>query len=387
MNQECINLHINLNRFTNASRVLKETSSLVNAKLVEKILIVALHEDKLQEFETIDARRSLWRVKLKSCSWSKSLWIQILKYLEFGWRVSMFAKANQVNMVNVHSVDLLPLGVWLKLKLGAKLIYDAHELETETTGAKGIREALSQLSEKLLIPYVDLTILVGGKIKEFYQAKYELEPIVTVLNCPQFRQSYKTTLLRDKLSIPQHQKILLYQGGLSRGRGIEFLLEVGQTLSNQDYAIVFMGYGELEEKVKTIASQYSHICFYPAVPPNEVLEYTASADVGLLFYEDTCLNNRYCLPNKLFEYIMAQIPVMVSNLPEMREVVSSRQVGVVMEDWSREGFLNALGKLESMNGECLTNHLSKTSREFCWEEQEKVMLAAYRQYILLEGGA
>jgi glycosyltransferase involved in cell wall biosynthesis len=377
------NLHINMNRFTNESRVLKETSSLVNAKLVEKILIVALHDDKLQEFETIDARRLVWRVKLKSRSWAKNIFKLkgLLFHSEFVLRVSRFAKANQVNVVNVHSVGLLPLGIWLKLILGARLIYDAHELETETAGARGIRKALSKLTEKLLIPYVDLTIVVGGKIEEFYQAKYRLERIVTVLNCPQFRQSRRTTLLRDKLNIPQHQKILLYQGGLFKGRGIEFLLEVGQTLSNQDYAIVFMGYGELEEKVKTIASQYPHIYFYPAVPPNEVLEYTASADVGLSLIEDCSLSYRYCLPNKLFEYIMAQIPVIVSNLTEMREVVSSRQVGVVMDNWSREGFLNALGKLELMDGECLTNHLSKTSREFSWEEQEKVMLAAYRQYI------
>ena len=381
MNKKCINLHITLTPFRNESRLLKETSSLLKAEELKKILIVALYEDKLQEFETIDARRSVWRVKLKSRSWSKSLWVQILKYLEFGWRVSRFATANQVNMVNVHSLGLLPLGVWLKLKLGAKLIYDAHELETETAGAKGIRKALSQLTEKLLIPYVDLTIVVGNKIKEFYQGKYQLKPIVTVLNCPQFRQSHRTTLLRDKLNIPQHQKILLYQGGLGKGRGIEFLLEVGQTLSNQDYAIVFMGYGELEEKVKAIASQYSHIYFYPAVPPREVLQYTASADVGLSLIEDCSLSYRYCLPNKLFEYIMAQIPVMVSNLPEMREVVSSSQVGVVMEDVSRESFLNALSKLASMDRDHLKNQLSKTSQEFCWEEQEKVMLAAYQQYL------
>ncbi|MBD2135671.1 glycosyl transferase family 1, partial [Sphaerospermopsis sp. FACHB-1094] len=169
MNKECINLHITLTPFRNESRLLKETSSLLKAEELKKILIVALYEDKLQEFETIDARRSVWRVKLKSRSWSKSLWVQILKYLEFGWRVSRFATANQVNIVNVHSLGLLPLGVWLKLKLGAKLIYDAHELETETAGAKSIRKALSQLTEKLLIPYVDLTIVVGNKIKEFYQ--------------------------------------------------------------------------------------------------------------------------------------------------------------------------------------------------------------------------
>jgi hypothetical protein len=79
---------------------------------------------------------------------------------------------------------------------------------------------------------------------------------------------------------------------------------------------------------------------------------------------------------------MAQIPVMVSNLPEMREVVSSSQVGVVMEDWSREAFLNTLSKLVSMDRDYLKNQLTKTSQEFCWEEQEKVMLAAYQQYII-----
>lgn len=381
MKNLCGNIHITLTPFKNETRVVKETSSLISSGFIGKILIVALHEKGLKEFESIDSSRSVWRINLKSRSWSRNLLMQIIKYFELWWRVSRFATANQVKIVNIHSLGLLPLGVWLKFQLGAKLIYDAHELETETAGSTGIRKALGKMIEKALISYVDLTIVVGWKIQEFYQEKYQLQQIVTVLNCPQFRQTHKTRLLRDKLNIREQQKILLYQGGLGKGRGIEFLLEAGQFLSNEQYALVFMGYGELEDKVKAIASQYSHIYFHPAVPPTEVLEYTASADVGLSLIEDSCLSYRYCLPNKLFEYIMAQIPVVISNLPEMREVVSSRKIGVVMENWTQESFLDALNRLESMNQANLTNQLTKTSQEFCWEQQETVMLEAYQQYI------
>jgi glycosyltransferase involved in cell wall biosynthesis len=381
MKKSTVNLHITLTPFRNETRVLKETGSLINGKLVEKILIVALHEDELKEFEEIDFHRSVWRVKLKSRHWSKYFLVQVFKYIEFLLQVSYFAKQNNVNIVNIHSLGLLPLGVWLKVRLGAKLIYDTHELETEVNGLTGIRKLISKIIEKILINFVDLTIVVGWKIENFYRKKYELTQIVTALNCPPFHQANKNRLLRENLNIPDQQKILLYQGGLSPGRGIEFLLETFQSSFDENYALVFMGYGQLTSRIKAVAEQYPHIYYYPAVSPTEVLNYTASADVGLSLIEDSCLSYRYCLPNKLFEYIMARIPVIVSNLPEMREVVCSYQVGVVMEDWKSQSLLNALTQLESIDSVYLSSQLSKANQEFCWEQQEKAILEAYRRYL------
>ncbi len=376
------NLHIVLNAFRHESRVLKETHSLVQCGLVEQVFIAALFESGLQEYENIDASRTVWRVKLRSRDWSKNFFAQLLKYIEFCWRVSSYANKNHIKIVNVHCLGLLPLGVWLRLKLGVKLIYDAHELETETLHMRGFKKKFFKVLERLLVRFVDLTIVVGGEIEKWYRNEYPIYPIVTLLNCPFYQHIQKTSLLREEFNIPAHRKIILYQGGLSVGRGIELLLDAFEQACEDRYTIVFMGYGELEARIKNAAARYPHICYKPPVSHAHVFLYTASADIGVSITEDSCLNHRYCLPNKLFEYAMARVPILVSNLPEMSKIVKSRGIGVVMEDWNTYSFWQALQQLEAMQSDELNQCLSDTAKEFSWQAQEEIMVRAYQTYIV-----
>ena len=256
-----VNLHITLTPFLNASRVLKETGSLVQRGIAERVFIAALYTEGLHEFENIDEKRSVWRVKLRSRTWPKIFFFQFIKYLEFCWKISIYAERNRVKMVNVHKLSLLPLGVWLKFRLDAKLVYDAHELETETNGTQGFRKVVLKFTEFILIQFADLTIVVGWEIERWYRERHPNIPIVTVLNCPYYIETQRTQLLREEFNIPDHQKIILYQGGLVVGRGVEALLKAFKCTDDDRYVIIFMGYGELELVIKKAASVYSKI-FY-----------------------------------------------------------------------------------------------------------------------------
>jgi glycosyltransferase involved in cell wall biosynthesis len=353
-----VNLHISLTPFKNESRVLKQTKSLIKNDLFDKVVIIALHEKGLEAKEVLSSQIEVIRIILKSRGLSKGIFSQIIKYLELSLRILTFAIQNRPKVVNIHGLTLLPLGSLIKLFTSAKLVYDTHELETETDGLTGIRQLLARWVERIFIRYVDATIVVGDQIQNWYISKYKCKNIETVLNCPYFVNYEKSDIIRDELKIEKSRKIILYLGGISEGRGIRFLLDAFNSLEDNNYALVFIGYGELEELVLS----YSR--------PEEVILYAGSADIGISIIADNCLSYTYCLPNKLFEYIMAGIPSIISDLPEMRQIVDFYKIGVVISGKEQSELKVALEKLEQISIEHMKNNLNNASKIFNWENQE-----------------
>ena len=169
----------------------------------------------------------------------------------------------------------------------------------------------------------------------------------------------------------------MYQGGLSSGRGIEILLDAFKQIDD-DSVIVFMGYGPLEDMIKKASEEYGNIYFYPAVSPDILLDYTSSADFGISTIEDSCLSYRYCLPNKMFEYLMAEIPVIVSNLYEMKRLVENYKVGIVAKENSPTGLKEAIKQAVQLDKKELQQNIEKVKEIYNWEEQEKVLLEVYK---------
>lgn len=383
------NLHISLTEFRNESRVLKQTNSLVKFGLVEQVYIAALWAEGLQEQQAYADKIICNRFKLKSRSWSKNFAVQVFKYFEFCWRVYRFYKNKNVKLVNIHSLGLLPLGVFLKWAYKAKLVYDTHELETETNGLAGFRKKLSKKLEGLLIKRADLTLVVSENIADWYAKEYSIARPPVVLNAPNKRELKTNNHFREQLGIGEGQVILLYQGGLAAGRGVHLILEAFKQRTDDKVVAVFMGYGALEDDIKKAAAQHSNIFFYPAVPPNVVLEYTSSADVGISLIENTCLSYYYCMPNKLFEYAMAGLPVLVSNMKEMAEFVAQNNSGFVLEDMTQEALNKLIDKVLQEDLQQIKLNAQQAALKNSWEVQEAIMLQAYarlglKQYIRQE---
>ncbi len=363
-----------LNNFKNDSRVLKENISLSNAGYSSTV--VALHEEPLEEFqETHNVR--IHRVKLHTRSWSRLPLIQVLKYLEFCFTVAK--KYSQSDIIHCNDLKTLPVGAFIRsfFNRKIKIVYDAHEYETETIGLKGVQKILLKQLEKRLIHWADQVITVSNSIANEYVRLYGIQKPALVLNTPPLKLATKQDRYRESLGIKKGQLVFLYQGGLTPGRGIEILLDAFESMEDDTASIVFMGYGSLESRIKSSKVYKSRVFFHAAVSPDVILEYTASADFGISTIEDTCLSYRYCLPNKMFEYLMADIPIIVSNLPEMKRIVESNKVGIVASENTVEGLRLAIKQAISLDRKQIKNNILNVKKTYNWEEQEKVLLQVY----------
>jgi len=372
------NLHISLNEFTNASRILKQTKSLVDSDIVNQVYIAALHKDGLEEEKDYDSRRKLKRFSLRSRGLGKNLLMQLFKYIEFCFLVYYYYKDKKIDMVNIHSLSMLPLGIFLKYAYNAILIYDTHELEVERNGLVGVRQKVCKWMERKFIQYMDLTLVVSESIADWYENEYKIKRPPVVLNAPNKRERKKNDHFREQLGIREEQIILIYQGGLFYGRGIHLILDAFKARIDDKVVVVFMGYGELEVDIKIAAAEHDNIFFFPAVSPQVVLEYTSSADLGISLIENTCLSYYYCMPNKLFEYSMAGLPVLVSNMKDMAELVVANNMGEVIEDFSVIGINQAIDNFLQQNLVNMKDNAYRVACENSWEVQEQKMLEAYK---------
>ena len=366
--------NIVLNDFTNDSRVLKTSNSLI--QFGYKVTVVAMHGKGLVEKEMI-GDINVDRVKLTSRSWPKYKPIQLLKYFEFVCRA--FWRYQNVDVIHCNDLNTLPVGLLIKL-VGkrVKVVYDCHEYETEMNGLKGFEQKVKKIVEGLLIRFSDRVITVSDSIADEYVRLYGIAKPSLVLNCPPNQQIAEYNIFRETFGIRKDQHIFLYQGGLSEGRGIEILLEAFEKVCSDKNVLVCMGYGPLKNLIEEKSDLSNNIYYHPAVSPQVLLKYTSSADYGIAYIEDTCLSYRYCLPNKIFEYMMAGLPVLVSNLYEMKRLVEAHQVGVVTEENSVESFKQAVEMSINQNYRKTVENVIKAGEFFCWEAQEKVLKEVYR---------
>lgn len=364
-----------LNNFKNDSRVLKENISLQNAGY--KVKVVALHEKPLKEFDEVQ-NIEVHRVKLKSREWSKNKAIQLFKYFEFIYKVVRQYKDSDI--LHCNDLNTLPIGFIVKkfFNKNVKIVYDAHEYETEINGLSGIQKSMIKKLEKYLIKYADKTITVSNAIANEYVKLYNIPKPALVLNTPPYQEIAKKDIFKKTFNISKDKTIFLYQGGLSVGRGIEMLLDTFKNISDNESIIVFMGDGPLEKLIISESKKYESIYYHKAVSPNVLLDYTCSADFGILFYENNCLNHYYCSPNKMFEYLMAEIPVIVSNLYEMKRLVEDNNIGVVAQNNTPRGLKEAIEKASQLDKKELRINIKKLKEIYNWEEQEKILLDVYK---------
>ena len=152
-----------------------------------------------------------------------------------------------------------------------------------------------------------------------------------------------------------------------------------QTYEMKKKIIVFLGYGRLEKTIINYARQYGNIFHHPAVSPQKVLAYSADANMGLLFYEDISLNHRYCLPNKLFDYFMAGLPVLASSqLTEVRGIVAQYNAGMSVPNNPAE-IIAAVESIDTSKISRFKKNLGNLTAKYNWENQETVLLDIYQQ--------
>ena len=262
------------------------------------------------------------------------------------WNIRLFFKLlfTKKDILLSNDLDTL-LANYMAYKFSkAKLVYDTHELFTE------IPELINRPKvqgfwlkiERFIFPKLKNVYTVCGAIATYYQDKYNV-PVAVVRNMP---------LQRKEIGLGQFpfdtngKKILLYQGALNKGRGLELLIETIPLLSN--WLLVIVGDGtitnELQEKVSK-EKLTDKVIFMGRLLPKNLAKITPLATVGVSVEEDLGLSYHYALPNKIFDYIHAKVPILVSDLPEMRKIVADYNVGSVLKNRSAKNIAKQLEKI------------------------------------------
>jgi glycosyltransferase involved in cell wall biosynthesis len=372
------------------SRVMKITNSLVKFNVVSNIIILGKLGSGLKSLESVDEHRNIIRIntpllKLVSAGFliQPTIFRKIIALISvFVFNFSILIKLLQlknIRCVCIHNPGLLLVSLVFKLIKGGHIFYLPHELEPHKHGVGKFYRLFTSFFENILIHLTDAEVLVVSEnIADWYAKKYDIQRPVVVKNSPRLIDCKKTNHFREKLGIKDDSLIVLYQGGLFSGRGVDLLLEAFKKRSDDKVVIVFMGYGQLEEEIKIAARESNYIFFHSAVAPDVVLEYTSSADIGIAMIQNTCLNYYFCLPNKFFEYSMAGLPVIVSNMKEMREFVESYNMGIIVEEESVDAINIAIDKILDSDIKQMKQDARRCAEENSWEVQEVKMINAFK---------
>ncbi|CAL2078347.1 Glycosyltransferase involved in cell wall bisynthesis [Tenacibaculum sp. 190524A02b] len=291
-----------------------------------------------------------------------------LFYAEYNIRLLLFLLFTKKDLLFSNDLDtLLPNFIISKLQR-KQLIYDSHELFPEIPEliqrpfVKKVWEKL----ESIILPKLKNCLTVSQSIADFYNDKYETD-FKVLRNVPVKKEVQKGVFPFDT----QNKKIIIYQGAVNLGRGIELMVNSMHYLKG--FIFVIAGVGDVINEIKTLVNEKNlnnSVFFLGRLSPKDLKKITPLADLGMSLEEDLGLSYRYSLPNKLFDYIQAEIPVITSDLPEMRNIVSSYTIGQVVIDRTPESIAK---QIESITNENYSNNLKKAKNELIWENEEIVL--------------
>lgn len=277
-----------------------------------------------------------------------------------------------------HDLPMLPVAMQMADACGARLVYDSHELYSEQEFSDREKRRWTEI-EARYIRFCDVVITVNKSIATELERRYGIDDVKVIYNAERSAGvPARTRRLHDTFGLAAEKKILLLQGGLSSGRNLEVLVDAMKHVRDESVVLVMLGNGVLRNKLKARALR-GKVYFHPAVPQKELLALTAAADAGVIPYQATCLNNLFCTPNKLFEFITASIPILASDLPEISAIVDKEQIGLVGDMSTAQkvavlidDFFSDVRRLEMWR-----ENVKAVRQHICWENEEQKLINVF----------
>lgn len=307
----------------------------------------------------------------------------------FDVRLFFSALRTHADVVHAHDLDTLAPAWAAALLMRARLVYDSHELWLGS--ARYLRETgilgrlRDRLTERLLIRRADAVIAVTrgriGVMREMYPGL----AVDLVENCPEAIPDLPPGGLLDGMR-GGGGPIVLYQGAIAYERGLEQLIEACGLIPSGSARVVMIGpditVGVLPESAAR-KDVNGILTILPPVPSEKLPEITASADIGLILFRNTCPNHLYSLPNKLYEYMMAGLPIIASDLPEMAELIGRERCGILIDPEDPESIAGGILELASDGGrraELGRNGRTAAMARYTWPAQAAVLTGIYDRF-------
>jgi len=288
----------------------------------------------------------------------------------------------QADIVHAHDMNALLATNRVQRQRPVPLIYDSHELWRHRNAEVGsLRRAWEHRIERKAITNAAGVITVSGSIADWLQTEYDLPVTPTVLrNIPETNMSGKVDLLRSTASLTNDDKIMLYTGRITQGRGIDDCVRA-LSLLPKDVHLVMLGYGPdadlqlIDElaKAEKVSHRLHHV---PPVAPDQVVATAAGGDLAMVAIEPLCLSYEYCLPNKLFESLHAGLPIVATQLTELTRLVEGHNVGFVYEPGDYRSLSAAVVKVLA-NESDLRSSARNLAQQLTWEKEQLRLIELY----------
>jgi len=297
------------------------------------------------------------------------------------------------DIYHAHDVNALPECYITAIVHRKPLIFDAHELpldEPDPTRWRHLRALLIRLLTGI-ISRCSGVITVSSPIAQEIRNRYRTSNVTVIRNIPAYQGVPQSNRLRQHLGLGPEVRIALYQGNLQSDRQLDRLVRAAAFLE-QGIVIVLMGkgIGETPFELEALAAREgvaNRVKIAPPVPYAELMEWTASADIGLVVYApDHSLNVQMCLPNKLFEYLMAGLPVLATPLDAVADILNTYDVGRIVPSLAPADVAAAINAtledqvaLEHMR----RNALEAVRNDLCWEKEQQQLIRLYHDILVV----
>jgi glycosyltransferase involved in cell wall biosynthesis len=310
------------------------------------------------------------------------------------WTEAVLAAAPDTDVFHAQSLIVLPVVRSAAQRLRARFVYDVADYHTEAARLARMPRLVRGILRRREAGWArDASgfLAVSDPVADLVRDRWNVPRPTVLLNCPPAWRADQpgppvSRRIGEALHLAQERPVVLYQGGFSVDRGVEELAASADSAEFRglDAAIVFMGYGRLQAFVEDAARQYpERIYVLPAVPPDELLDWTASADISFVGQPPRTLNQRMNLPNKLFESIMAGVPVVVSEGNEQCRLVAAERLGTCTDVDSPQAIAASIAALlgqpawerQRLRAHCRTVALSR----YTWDQNVAGLLALYRR--------
>lgn len=360
-----------INNFDGDQRVQKVCKSLRNFGYSVQVIATDLHRKPKLEFD--------YPIEIIHLNRQKG----ILFYLEFNWKLfwKLKKETQKGDVLLANDLDaLLPNYLVSKFKKVA-LVFDSHEIFSEmpTLTDRPLKKKIWKSLEKFLLPKMRHFYTVSDGYADWFEKEYQVRPEV-IRNVPFRHQIAQNNLSVLLPTANENEKILLYQGAVNFSRGIDKMILAMQYLNDCQLWIVGDGpmRAEFEELTKKLNLK-DRVFFIGHVSPSDLRQITPLADLGLSLEEDYGISYRYALPNKIFDYSQAGIPILGTDLPEIKNTIEKYGIGKVVENHEAEHIAQKISEMLKEGKSVYAENLKNAAEIFNWENQEERLKAIFEK--------
>lgn len=295
-------------------------------------------------------------------------------YLEYNFRLFWYLLFNRMDIIGSIDLDtLLPCFLIAKIKR-KPLVFDAHEYFTEVPEVinRPVTKKIWETLGNWIIPQLKYAYTVSASLQDLFTKKYGIS-FGLIRNIARLDTLQTTDSIKEK-------KVILYQGVLNEGRGLEAMIEAMRQIENAEFWLA--GEGDLSEKLRQQVADsdlQNRVSFLGYLTPKKLKEITQQVTIGINLIENRGLSYYYSLANKTFDYMQASVPAIHCNFPEYQRINAELEIGLLVDDLRPETLVSAVNQLlnDSIFYKRIVENCEKGKTIFTWEQEALKLIDFY----------